>query len=75
MAGDSEALTCQFARPGSRPLSGTDAVFENCHSNHKRDSEALTCQFAQIHSHSIVHKNIKPQNILVNLETLDSQNR
>jgi PAS domain S-box-containing protein len=29
----------------------------------------ITNAIAQIHRHSIVHKNIKPQNILVNLET------
>ncbi|MBD1879142.1 AAA family ATPase [Coleofasciculus sp. FACHB-T130] len=29
----------------------------------------ITNTIAQIHSHSIVHKNIKPQNILINLET------
>lgn len=29
----------------------------------------ITSRLAQIHSHHIVHKNIKPQNILVNLET------
>ncbi|MEH1813290.1 MAG: AAA family ATPase [Nostoc sp.] len=29
----------------------------------------ITSKLAQIHTHHIVHKNIKPQNILINLET------